>query len=523
MITLRKVALLALLFFTSNAFAWHEEFNTKIGTVVHGDTFVAIGGIRGGKSISFSGGSSFNGIQLREPLFLEVNMDRDQFIAAMEASGILTSSNAQGKEDMRAPTSLGIRFFNEGKYDEAIPYLKKGAELGDSESQNLLGLCYIKGWGVMQDSVEGIRLFELAARQGHSRAIANLGTILSNEDKYAEAVPYLQKGAELGDSEAQFGLGLCYIKGWGVMQDSAEGIRLFELAARQGNPRAIATLGAVFYNEDKYAEAIPYLKRVAELGDSESLYLLGVCYIKGWGVMQDRAEGIRLFELAARQGHPKAIGNLGVALYNEHKYTEAIPYLKRGVELGQSEALNSLGVCYIKGLGVMQDSAEGIRLFELAARQGHSRAIANLGAVLSNEHKYAEAIPYLKRGAELGQSESLNSLGLCYINGWGVMQDSAEGIRLFKLAAEQGHPKAIANLGTILSNEHKYAEAIPYLKRGAELGDSEAQFGLGLCYINGWGVIQDSVEGIRLFELAARQGNPRAIANLGEASFDEHK
>ncbi|OHE73675.1 MAG: hypothetical protein A2007_00375 [Verrucomicrobia bacterium GWC2_42_7] len=88
MTTLRKVTLFALLFFTSNAFAWYEEFTTRIGTIVHGDNFIAIGGIRSGRGLNISGGS-INGVVLNAPLVLQVGMDRDEFIAAMRTSGIL--------------------------------------------------------------------------------------------------------------------------------------------------------------------------------------------------------------------------------------------------------------------------------------------------------------------------------------------------------------------------------------------------------------------------------------------------
>jgi uncharacterized protein len=66
------------------------------------------------------------------------------------------------------------------------------------------------------------------------------------------------------------------------------------------------------------------------------------------------------------------------------------------------------------GEGVAQDYAEAVRLYSLAAAQGHAGAQANLG--------------------------------LMFENGQGVAQDRAEAIRWYRLAAAQGHARATAAL-----------------------------------------------------------------------------
>jgi hypothetical protein len=66
------------------------------------------------------------------------------------------------------------------------------------------------------------------------------------------------------------------------------------------------------------------------------------------------------------------------------------------------------------GRGVAPDHAEAVRLYSLAAAQGHARAQFNLG----NKFK----------------------------NGRGVAQDRAEAIRWYRLAAAQGHANATAAL-----------------------------------------------------------------------------
>ncbi len=45
----------------------------------------------------------------------------------------------------------------------------------------------------------------------------------------------------------------------------------------------------------------------------------------------------------------------------------------------------------------------------------------------------------------------LTTAGVCYKNGTGVAQDPAEAVRLFRLAAEQGHAQAQCSLGSFRS------------------------------------------------------------------------
>ncbi len=44
----------------------------------------------------------------------------------------------------------------------------------------------------------------------------------------------------------------------------------------------------------------------------------------------------------------------------------------------------------------------------------------------------------------------------------------------------------------------------------AECGDAEAQSNLGLCYLDGNGIAQDSVEGVKWVQKAVAQGNVMA-------------
>ena len=59
---------------------------------------------------------------------------------------------------------------------------------------------------------------------------------------FETAAKYFKKAAELGNADAQFFLGVCYDKGIGVGQDSAEATKWIRKSAEQGVEQAKAAL-----------------------------------------------------------------------------------------------------------------------------------------------------------------------------------------------------------------------------------------------------------------------------------------
>lgn len=68
--------------------------------------------------------------------------------------------------------------------------------------------------------------------------------------------------------------------------------------------------------------------------------------------------------------------------------------------------------------------------------------------------------------------------------------------------------------GVALYEQEDYVAAAAAFKKAADKGKVEAQFNLGLMYLNGEGVAQDYVQARSLFEQAAQQDNVRAQVNL---------
>ncbi|EGB02852.1 hypothetical protein AURANDRAFT_14748, partial [Aureococcus anophagefferens] len=111
-----------------------------------------------------------------------------------------------------------------------------------------------------------------------------------------------------------------------------------------------------------------------------------------------------------------------------------------------------------------------------------------------------------RRAVELGDVRSMVSLGRMYEHGEGVKLDKKKAERLYRAAADRGHPDAQCNLAFLLDSEEKYEEAFPYYALSADQGYTRAEHNLGCCYTLGKGTEVDLGKARYWFERAAAKG-----------------
>ena len=194
-----------------------------------------------------------------------------------------------------------------------------------------------------------------------------------------------------------------------------------------------------------FATARRILEPLANSGNTDAQYLLGVMYMRGDGVPQNSREAARLFRLSADHG-------------SKHSQLQFARLL-------------------LEGVGVEKDEFEAFRYFELSSRQGFAPAQLALGTLLNpgefeqsgvsvgangspSGDPLAQRIPkdavmsahYFRLAAEQGNPDAQFSLGLSFERGLGVPFNSAEAVRLYRLAAKQGHSGAQNNLGAMYSD-----------------------------------------------------------------------
>ena len=130
---------------------------------------------------------------------------------------------------------------------------------------------------------------------------------------YTQAFYYYKLAAELGHAKACLQVGELYHYGDGTERNQDEAIRWLNISISKGEKgEAYWYLGLCYFEKGNLTEAFNCYKKGLEIGGYDgcnSLYL-GDCYYFGRGVTQNKAEGRRLWEIAAKNGISSAKDNL---------------------------------------------------------------------------------------------------------------------------------------------------------------------------------------------------------------------
>ena len=130
------------------------------------------------------------------------------------------------------------------------------------------------------------------------------------------------------------------------------------------------------------------LRPLAESGDADAQFNMGILHDTGQGVPQDYREAARWYAAASGQSHSTAQYNLGL-LYFEGKGVErdqakALDLYRRAARNGDADAFSSIGYMFLNGISVEKDRLEGLAYFLLAAERGSSNGARNRDLVLGD-------------------------------------------------------------------------------------------------------------------------------------------
>jgi len=145
--------------------------------------------------------------------------------------------------------------------------------------------------------------------------------------------------------------------------------------------------GMKAYNTLDYDTAFAIWQPLAEGGDAESQFSLGMMYGNGFGVMMDDAQAIKWYGLAAEQGHPKALFNLAVMHQNgwgvppdeEHATT----LYRAAADAGEDEAMLALGRHFSMDFSDAYDPVQAYKWYSLAALLNAMDAVGKRDAIAS--------------------------------------------------------------------------------------------------------------------------------------------
>lgn len=151
------------------------------------------------------------------------------------------------------------------------------------------------------------------------------------------------------------------------------------------------------------------LQLLADAGNPEALYFLGMSYHLGIGVPQDHAKAFQLFDRATKLGDPLAAYKLG---------------------------------CYFEGQGasvVALDTEKALKYKMIAAEAGYALAQQDVAGLLAASGRLPESLVWLERAAAQGWPDALFSYAAVN-NGYGdVPPDRIKAAAYYRLYERAKH------------------------------------------------------------------------------------
>jgi cell division septation protein DedD len=136
--------------------------------------------------------------------------------------------------------------------------------------------------------------------------------------------------------------------------------------------------GVDAWSRGDYKMAVDTWRPLAAAGDADAQFNLGQAYKLGRGVPVDLPMAIEWFRKAAIQGHAQAIDNYGLALFQDGKKAEALPWLEKSAARDEKRTQLVLGTMLFNGDGVSKDWVRAYALVTRSSQQSLPQASQTL-------------------------------------------------------------------------------------------------------------------------------------------------
>jgi TPR repeat protein len=249
-------------------------------------------------------------------------------------------------------------------YATALVIGKFVASDGDADTQTLMGYMLMHGQGGNIDMPQALIWYKKAAAQGQTDAMIALGEIaLSGQAGLSRtsALSWFTKAAKLDRTDAMRALASLYAGGKGILPNSAEARAWRVKAVNLGDAQAARELG-----DDSFAknsvEALTWYEKAAALGDIDSAYIAAIMYAENYEIKPDNRRMTDLLAQAANAGHPAAMADYGLLVYQgngvDRSAKQAALWFEKSAEAGDLEGRFLYAYTLAKGDGTAQNFEE---------------------------------------------------------------------------------------------------------------------------------------------------------------------
>jgi tetratricopeptide (TPR) repeat protein len=392
----------------------------------------------------------------------------------------LTSSAKMNPRDAITQYFLGRSKYNERHFDEAVSAFTECVRLDPKNvgAVDNLGLAY-EGLGKIEEAIEAYKNAVAAANGADAKPCFDLGTLLMENGKTQDALPYLVQAVRIkpGDPGAHRELGKAYLELDRLPEAQAELETALKLAPENAPMHFL--LARVFRKRGMADEARIETERFSALTGAHSspeTPLQEARSLLEQGKLPEAEQIMRRY-LEVHKSSADAHFLLGYILFKEENARSSIAEYTEGAKYRKPTAaeLEAVASDYV----LLRDYPDADKWFTKAVEWNPDDALAwyYLGRTKYNENRFEEAIAAFEQSLKL---EPLNvkaedNLGLSYEG----LHRYQEALAAYRTAIAWQADAAVKNsgpfldLGGLLVDTGRVEESVPYLLEASRLSPEE--------------------------------------------------
>ncbi|CAE6926564.1 SEL1L [Symbiodinium natans] len=380
--------------------------------------------------------------------------------------------------DVDVPTPTSEEPEQSAPHLEALQELRRGnakaalakargcaAEYGGCRS--LLGELYLTGTEVSQDLAQALHWFQAGADLGDPDSQYALGVLYANlldEESSLElqkneglSILYLYAASLSGHLGAMMAMGYRHLQGLGAPRAcGTAALNYIEVARRvaqvysSGMPKAVELVRLGVDNRDRQMSIseMAVFVEIAASGDANVAAAVGKRYLLGLeGFHQNYARAAGHLTTAAQKQHPNAMALLGymysLGLGVTKDFDRAYRYFQDAASRDDALGHNGLGFIYFHGTKTQaQDFDLAFRHFNFSAHAGSADGMFNLGSLYltgtGTEQSFQRAAHWYTQALDRGHTPAAYTLAVMHLNGIGAVRNCKMAVELLKRVCERG-------------------------------------------------------------------------------------
>jgi TPR repeat protein len=291
---------------------------------------------------------------------------------------------------------------------------------------------YLNGEGVDQDYLKAYKLFKQAHDQGYNTLFeVPIKSSLETNDAFM-ILSMFTKVTEKGIDDLHYLIGSMYEFGMRCIKrdlciNHAAAIKWYLAASKIGDSRADFRLG-MMHEEGKGVQenvnaAIRHYKKASIKGNSDASYRLGCLHSCSYIVTKDLILAFHYYTIASNLGHPQATKQL--VLSTDDEDTDD------------------------KDLQIKVTEKTQVTMLEKVTETGLAMLQYQIGVWYESKKNHLRAFEWLRRAADIGVSDAYYRIGVFYEQGKIVKQDYTMAANMYYNATKKDHEDACYQLGLL--------------------------------------------------------------------------